>query len=395
MLFISLAALFMAVLKLPRLGQLRRIAIVFALGAGQIHLAALAQVLFLFSENGYRLPRFASLHAILFAGISLIVFVTLISPVSERMISELLQLFVYAVTLMLFAAYLRDPDRFYPLLSAMAIGASLVAIVAIFSNLSGITSPPHIYLGRGSNEGSFFLLAAGMIPAITLFLAKKRLIYIPLAAIIFVAMIMATSRASIILGILVILGGAFFLTGSRWLRFMILSLIVCAAYGSLELFPSFFQQEINYSALQRIALYDFGWSLWQARPLTGWGWGASSALVPKMEYTGQGYPHFHSTYIQFIVELGALGWFFISVWITGAFWMIFSGLLSRIDRAGAFYMVMSNIALLGSGISESLLFGADRALQVVVVFALNGALLQYWRLGKEQAKVRTAMRGQM
>jgi len=393
MLSISLASFLLAVLKLPGLDRLRRVAIFFALGAGQIHLAVLALITYLFAENGYRLPRFVPLYSTvaLFTGISLIVLVTLLSPVSGRMVSELVQLLVYAVVFMLIAVYLRDPDRFLPLLTEMTVAATLFALLGIIGNLSGITSSPHIYLGRGGNEGSFFLVVAGVVPAMTLFVATKRPVYILLAVLMTIAQVMALSRANMALSMLVIASPAFFLIGARWLRLLILIALIGMIFGSISLIQALFEQQQNYSTLHRIALYDAGWSLWQAKPWTGWGWGATSILAPQNTLTDDPFPHFHSTYIQFLVELGALGWLFISVWVAGAFWLILSAASFRSDPVGAFYIMLSNIVLLGSGFTEALLFGADRAVQVALVLALNGALLQHRRAGQEQARFRAAI----
>lgn len=59
-----------------------------------------------------------------------------------------------------------------------------------------------------------------------------------------------------------------------------------------------------------------------------------------------------------------------------AFFLICTGLLIQSSLAGPVF-----------GFAEAMLFGADRAVQVAFAVALNGALLQYRRVGQERAAI--------
>ena len=374
---ISLAAFLLAGFKVPGLDKLRHIAVFFALGAGQIHLAVLALMMLLFAENGYRPPRTVPRNSTvaLFFIVNLIVLVTLLSMVSGRTVSELIQLFVYALVFVLFTVYLRDPRRIEPILKAMVVAATFVALLGIAGFQSGLSTAPHIYLGRGANEGSFFLLVVGLVPALTLFVSDKRPIYILLVVIMLVAMVIATSRMNLVIGIFALGSTGFFLIRSRWLRVLLLGVLIGAIFGLLSPLQDLFEQQKNFSTLQRISFYEAGWSFWLERPWTGWGWGSTSVLAPQ-SMTDDPHPHFHSTYIQFIVELGALGWVYNALWVAGSLWLIITAALFRTDAAASFYISVVSVALLFSGLTEALLFGADRAVQVMLALALIGALIR-------------------
>jgi len=387
---ISLFALLLAILRLPGLGGVRHVAVFFALGAGQIYLAGPALLALLTVEYSctppLRVPRRLTIAAT--ASVTLVVLVTLFSPMSGRTILELIQLFFYAGVFVLLVAYLRSTARIELLLRAMVAAATLVAGLGIAGHLSGFAPAPHIYLGRGSNEGSLFLLLSGVIPAMTLFMATKRPAYLVLSFLMVGAQMLATSRSNLAISLLVIGVTGFFLIRSRSLRSLVLVATVAAVVGALPLLHDFYERQLNYSVLERIALYETGWAFWLERPWTGWGWGATSALASENTFTDQSYPHFHSTYIQFLVELGALGWLAIAAWVAGSFWLILSAFWSRGDPAAAYYMAVMSVALLGAGVAQALLYGADRAIQVMLALALIGALHRRARLLLPQRRAR-------
>ena len=66
----------------------------------------------------------------------------------------------------------------------------------------------------------------------------------------------------------------------------------------------------------------------------------------------------------------ALGWVFIAAWVAGSLWLTLAGGLFRTDLPSRFYIAMTSVALLGSGFTNAMLFGADRAVQVMLVLAL-------------------------
>lgn len=383
MIAISLAALLLAILRISGLGGVRHVVVFFALGAGQIHIAALALVALLVAEYGYipprRVPRRPTIAAA--ASVALVALVTLFSPMSGRTISELTQLFFYAGVFVLFAAYLRSTARIEWLLRAMVVAASLVAALGITGYLSGMAPAPHVLFGRGSNEGSLFLLLSGVIPAMTLFIATRHPGYLGLSLLMVSAQMLAMSRANIAISFLVIGVGGLFLVRSRSLRVLVLVATMAAVAGALPFLHVFYERILdNYSTLERISLYEAGWAFWLERLWVGWGWGASSALVPQNTLTDQSYPHFHSTYIQVIVELGLLGWLAIAVWVAGSLWLALSAVSFRYDLTAAYYILAVSMALLGASLTQALLFGGDRTMQVMLALALIAAFLRRHRL---------------
>lgn len=386
---ISLAAFLLAGLRLPGLGAVRHVAVFFALGAGQIYLAALALLALLMAEYGYMPPRCVPRRPTIVAAasVTLVVLATLFSPMSGRTIYELIQLFYYVGVFVLFAAYLRSTARIERLLRAMVAAASLVAALGIAGYMSGMASVPHIYLGRGSNEGSLFLLLSGVIPAMTLFTATRHPTYLALTFLMAGAQMLATSNTHLAISVLAIVAAGFFLIRRRSLRVLVIVATVAAVAGALPLLHGFYERLLDYSTLERIALYEGGWAFWLERPWTGWGWGATSAVAPQVALTDQSYPHFHSAYIQFLVELGALGWLAIVAWVGGSLWLIFSAVRLRGDPAAAYYMAVMSMALLGAGVTQALLFGADRAIQVMLALALIGALYRRARLVSSRSRV--------
>lgn len=377
MLAISAMAIILAILKVPGLSTLRYVAVFFALGCGQIHLAVVALITLLVVENGYTFPR--SVHrnstlALLMFLIS-VVFVTFLSPINRRVIAELVQLFTYAFIFILFVHHFRQSERIQQIWRSSAIAALLVAVLGIMLNKAGATSSPHIYLGRGGNEGSMFLLICGVIPTMTLFVMRPRLVYLAIATIIIYAQILATSRANIAMSTIVVLSPILFLIQARWLRILTFLGLVGFIIAQVSLLQSAFVEQQNYSVLQRFALYEAGWSLWLDRPWVGWGWGATSQIAPQTSLTDETFPHFHSTYIQFIVELGLLGWVINVLYVLGAFALISITIAGKLARHVSFYIAVSCGALLGAGLTEAMLFGADRAVQVVLVLAVFEGLL--------------------
>ncbi|WP_341235825.1 O-antigen ligase family protein [uncultured Sulfitobacter sp.] len=384
---ISAVALIMSFLKIKGLGRIRHVLCFLALGAGQIHLAVIALILLFVSEDGYlppaRFPRGPTLLAVTCVG--LVVMITLLSPVSGRILGEIVQLLIYALIFVLATIYLRRPGRIEPLLHAMVIAATIVALLGIAGQLTGFTQSPHIFIGRGGNEGSVFLLLSGVVPSITLFIKTRRIIYLLLPLLMLFAQVLAQSRANMAVSLLVLVSPVYFLIGARWLRVVILLVVLGLLYAALPTLQSLFRQQQDFSTLQRLALLDVGWALWLERPWLGWGWGATSELVPQNTLTYDAYPHFHNTYIQLLVELGALGWLAIVVWVGGSLWLVSVGAVHRVDLPGGFYIAVISVAVLAEGLTSALLFGADRAVQVMIILALIGAFLRRRRVTVKQA----------
>lgn len=381
---ISVGALSIALLKLRVLRHVRLVSIFFSLGAGQIHIAVLALLTFLVAENNYRLPVSLPKIPLLLVAMCffLIVLTTMLSPIEGRTLVELFQLLIYMIVLVLFMAYLEEPGNTRPVLSAMVVAGLLVAVIGGILFFIEAKSSPHIFLGRGGNEGAIFLLLTGIIPAISLFAETKRPIYLLSVFVMLGAQFLATSRTSIILGALIVFITFYLMIRERWFRIFLLLGLTSVGYLYWDTFQILLEGLKNYSASQRILLYEAGWAFWLESPLVGWGWGATSVLASQEVLTDLIFPHFHSTYIQFLVELGWLGVVFNAIWFLGAFWLLFVGMSDGADLNVRVYITAAAIALIGLGFTSALLFGADRAVQVVLVIALVRNLLRYQQLVK-------------
>lgn len=368
---ISILAIVLAGLRMESLRSLRGFMVLFALGAGQIHLAILSLIILLFSEEGYSLPRHVSLRsvALLLGFFFAVVSVTLFSDIRERTISELLQLLLYIFTYIQLQSVLRQSGQMERLVRLSVPAAMAVAILGLVLERSGLTEAPAIFLDRGGNEGSTFLLLMGVVPSVFMFLKNRNLVYILCIFMLTFVQLEATSRANVALSALCFLAIGFFIWKDRLPRVVLSLIVVAALYVNIDFIEAAWDQQQNYSALERTALYEAGIKLWLDSPWIGWGWGATSELVPRIVLTGSEYPHFHSTYIQFIVELGVLGVLIAGLWIIVAFAIMLYGAFGHFRQQYAAYLVLSSFSLLSSGFTEAMIFGADRAIQVVFISA--------------------------
>jgi len=157
---ISSVAVAFALLKFQGFQTVRYIVVLFALGAGQIYLAIIAFSFLLLVENGYRLPCSVPRIPILVALFLLlsIVSLTMFSNVTWRTASELAQLLIYVFLFFQLVDVLRSSERVVPLMRSSVFAALAVALLGIFMAKAGLSQTPHIFLNRGSNEGSTFLL---------------------------------------------------------------------------------------------------------------------------------------------------------------------------------------------------------------------------------------------
>lgn len=374
---ISALAILMAVLKLPGFAWLRLFLVLLALGAGQIHMAVVSIILFLAVENGYRLPYRVPqrLGVLLFGFVALVVLLTLSSGVSGRKLFELFQLGIYVLIFLQFAVWLENAGEFEGMLSAMVAAATVVSLLGIAMSMTGFSEEPHIFLARGANEGSLFLLLMGVLPALTLFTLTRNPIFLVCVLILIAGQVVATSRSSISLSLLLVSVCVFFLLRSYWLRMLVVLVLLGILVDATPLLQVALEGQVNYSVLQRAALYQAGMDLWQEWFWLGWGWGSTSELAPMTSLTEHIYPHFHSTYVQFVVELGFMGLLTNLAWVLGFLACILIVVFGRWgSAASATYIAGASVCLLGSGFTDALIFGADRAVQVILLLSMVRAM---------------------
>lgn len=370
--FISGLALLFAGIKAPLLKSIRFFLVLLALGAGQIHLAFLALVVFIYAELDYnfvvRYP--ASLLFSAFTLYSSIFLVTLASDISYRIISELFQLLIYLYLFLQVFSILRSMEKIELFLKMSVFASLTVGVMGIILESLELTEEPAIFVERGGNEGSLFLLLMGIIPCIFLFLKKRSGMYIYIALILIYAQYVATSRANYTLGLISLLSIPILMIKSALIRIV----LVAVSIFTFPLFVSFineiWESQQNYSTLQRILLYEAGVELAEKHYWTGWGWGSTSSLVDANSLTDLSFPHFHSTFIQFWVELGLLGLVLIALWTFGLLLALVKGYLGKgpIEHRG--YIALSSLVVYLSGFTEALIFGFDRAIQVIFIVAI-------------------------
>jgi O-antigen ligase len=163
-------------------------------------------------------------------------------------------------------------------------------------------------------------------------------------------------------------------------KLFILSTAFLLIFNFRDEFVYFVQDFNDYSTSERIKLYEAAFSLWKEAPVVGWGWGSTSEVVPKIYTIGNEYPHFHSTYAQLIVELGFLGIIIIIIFLSACLMNIKDGLKKiRTGVPIGVYQIFISLAIFGSGFSEAIVFGADRAIPLMLSLAIMHKIAFNWK----------------
>ena len=376
---ISLLALVLSMVRAAPLDPVRHFLVFFALGAGNIHLAVIALSVFLFVNNGYRLPEHVLRRAglIIILMVILIIGITLFSPITERTVVKVAHLGLYIFILFQILQNLSTPGALASHLKYMSYAAVCIALVALALFQTGITQVPHIYLGRGGNEGSVFLTLMGVLPALALFLTERRKRFLIIALILVFVQYLCQSRSNYVISAGMILGALYFAFNSRVIKSALVLLAAAGAAMNLNMLTTRIEGQINFSALERLELARFGWQLWLERPLTGWGWGSTSELVPRASLTAIDYPDFHHTWLQLIVELGIVGWMLIAAFVAFALRCLWLSFVRVRDPAVSAYVLFATVGLIWLGFFEALTFGADRMIQVLFVLPFMGKLVEF------------------
>ncbi|MGL5840117.1 MAG: O-antigen ligase family protein [Sphingorhabdus sp.] len=375
-------ALLAAVAKLPGLDQLRWTAVLLGLGAGQIYIAVASFLLFLLIENNLaisvkKLRKPLYICAVFFVSIAVLTF---FSGYTLRSISEMGQLFIYIAAYILLCENLKTEENVLLFLKACAFAGFIVTVMAITTVVLGIQTPPYIFIDRGSNEGAAFIGLIGVVSATSLFIMRRNPTYLIMGVTHIYASFLATSRGGLVISALAFLAGFFFLTKSIVLRSAMIAGGIYILMLNIPQIQFAIEEQVNFSTKERILLVQHGWDIAQERFWTGWGWGSTNVIAERVP-TAIVYPHFHNAYIQLLVELGFLGWvltglflYFVASRSYAAFTQIRSSTVSTLVVGGS-------LGLIVSGFFDAMLFGADRALQVVIVMAL---IAQSVKIGKDQ-----------
>lgn len=384
---LSVVALLASMLRSPRLELPRHFLVFFALGAGNIYIAVVALSVLLYVNNGFRLPTrpFRRTELIVLGMVGLIALISLFSPITDRTIVKLLHLALFVFILFQLMDEFRSAERIRFFMHCMVYGAFAVAVVGISFSIVGITEKPHIYLGRGSNEGSIFVTLMGILPALTLMLWERRPHYLVLAGVMAVAPLLAVSRSNTAVSAVMLVGAFYFFFNRPAIKAAMLVVAAVILYRSRELISLQIDSQINYSALQRIELTRYGWDLWKERPWTGWGWGSTSNLVPQATLVEGEYPHFHNTWVQILAEVGVVGILLIALFAWFGLRCVWICLIRVQSPAASAFVVFSLISIVWLGFFEALTFGADRMVQLVLMMSIMGYMTTIGLQARRQA----------
>jgi len=379
---IPIVAIVLAIMDIPGIKLLRESAVIFSLGSGIIYLSIPALVLYLLVENRFH-PIYRGRTAGLVSGVLIVAGIlglTALSPITDRTYSELAQLFLYILLYFLFTSALRDGQDIMRFLRASVCGSMAVCVLAYTAVLLGWQGAPDVYVGRGANEGSIFVTLLGTIPACVM-LARTRNPFYAIAIILFFYIpYLATSRGGLVVSAVSVLTTAFFFTRSFILRSAMVVSGVVLAIRNTPIFLNVFEGQINFSARERIALIEYGLDLMRDRFWTGWGWGSTNRLAEAAPNTRLNYPHFHNTYIQLIVELGVFGCILIFFIVVFLGYYIYKALyIYKGNPAASVLIIATSLGIILSGVSDAMIFGADRFIQLVFLFGLIVRTTAVWQ----------------
>lgn len=371
-LVVSVVALLFAPPLIPGIDRARLTLIIVGLGCGQIYLAVAAYALFLISESRWRLDTGISsfgylLGFLLLVGIGV---TTAVVPASGRALPELAQLALYVVLTLLTLNYLRDGEHIQRLLSAAVLGSLGVTLISFVSIALDLQSAPSIFLARGANEGSVFLSTIGAVPAAIMFVRTRNPFYLLCLLSFAYAQNIATARGSLLVTGIAGLGAGFFIWRQPFVRVLLVltGLYLIATY--VPLLSATYQENLNFSARERMALANYGYWLWEQRPITGWGWGSTTYLAQTASTTELVYPHFHNTYIQLLVESGVVGWTIVVLFLITSLRLSYTAMVRFGVPHLSALVVISALGLTVSGLFDAMLYGADRAVQVIILMSL-------------------------
>ena len=249
-------------------------------------------------------------------------------------------------------------------------GSLAVALLALAALTLGWTTPPFIFVGRGSNEASVFIALLGVVPCAVMLTRTRNPLYLAAALLLVYVQYLATSRGSLAVSAIVLLVAGFLWTRMVLLRVAMVLAGLVVLFRNVPQLLAVYEAQLNTSARERMALIDYGMTLAGERFWTGWGWGSTSRLASAAPNTLQTYPHFHNAYVQMAVELGLLGWVVIgvAVWVA-ARWAVIAAVRMRQPAVSAL-VLCSALGIAVACLFDAMLFGADRSIQLIVLCAL-------------------------
>jgi O-antigen ligase len=369
--FFAGAALIASVFKTEKYKIFKWSLLMCSLAMGEIYVSTIAIILgffvdcigvFKFKNPGFNI-LFVSIVSIF------VILITIYSGFDERSLSEIIQMFMYIFLYLFIITCINSYEEATILLKSCFIASLFATILAFLTLLFNIQEPPYIFIARGSNEGAAIITLLGLLPASVLFLRERKLVYLITMPIFIYACLIATSRGGLLISLFVIAILGFFLAKNFVIKVILISLAIYLSFTSLTQIQYAVEDEVNFSTKERLILVEYGYDIALQNPWVGWGWGSTSSLAAQAP-TLETYPHFHNTYIQILVEVGALGWALIIAF----FYFLISNAAAavvKIKKSEVSVLVLGGgFGLSISGVFDAMLFGADRAITFVIILSL-------------------------
>lgn len=393
-------AILAALLAVPGFALARWSLVFAALAGGQVYIAVIAFAVLLVVENGFKIRFTLPSHVYVFLGFSFVAIVglTLLSPVSFRTLSELVQLALYLFLFTLLTSFLQTGREVMLVFRAATIGSVGAAFISFALNALGFSSGIDVFIGRGANEGATFMSLIGVVSSVVMFARTRNPVYIVAALFLTYMQYLATSRGSMAVSGIVILIGLFFQFRNPLLRAGMAFAGLVILVRNVPILRNLAEGQVNFSARERLALLEHGWDLSWERFWTGHGWGSTDTLAAAAPTTRNIYLHFHNTYIQMIAEMGLFGWVLLGAFL---YFVISaaSAALFRIKQPAVSTLVFSGfLAILIAANFEALLFGADRSVQVVILCSLIARAIAIGKTQSskpEQARISESQRAEL
>ena len=238
----------------------------------------------------------------------------MIKGFDTKTFSELFQL-ILAITLFnSIYNYINSEERLNRIMDGLmysGIFLALIESIIFFGNLNIVNSS---FIGSDvENYTAFYVLVT--CSAIPLYRLKNNYTKFVVLAIAFFAITLNQSRAALL--IFYILIAAYFYLNTRnkllvtFVAFLGLASFSVYQLNSIDLYDnksiySLLNLDNNFSNLERIALIQYAYEVFQSSP-EGHGIGSATEITALNPYTVLEYPHPHNTLALFMIEQGILG----------------------------------------------------------------------------------------
>jgi O-antigen ligase len=272
------------------------------------------------------------------------------------------------------------------LVKSLTLGGMLVAPFLIHVK-NTYSHPWPTYAILGPNEGSFYLVLTGILLPLLLIPTSSRsgklFWWLCIAFSIYSAHELE-SRASLAVGIAIVSSYFPLCLVKRKTHLAIAAAVFCCltllSYNRVLDYidtnmGNTLDFDTNFSNNERLAMLELSYEHMIDKPLLGWGWGTVDQIFTHTIRTKGVYPHPHSSYARFGVELGVSGVLILIVlYVSIAFYSLKQ--LSH-NRFVAFRFMLNLSAVLAiSSLVEVIFYGASRGVIASIMIGLSFSLCE-------------------